>query len=82
MKFALKISGKVQGYMYETVKYHILHKLQKDLEIGEDIATNLRKGKDTRIEMKEPVQEVTQKDPMTKEERENTIIREECTEEQ
>ena len=54
MKFAPKIAGKVQGYTYETVKDYILHGLQKDLECGEDLATNLRNGEDTRITLEEP----------------------------
>lgn len=61
MKFAPKIAGKVQGHTYETVKDHILHELQKDLEFRQDIATNLRNGEDTRIGMEEPEREVAQK---------------------
>ena len=49
MKFVPKVAGKSQGYTYETVKEHILQELQKTLVSGKEIATNLRKGEDTRM---------------------------------
>ena len=82
MKFVPKIAGKVQRYTYETVKDHILHKLQKDLEHGKDIATNLRSDADTGIDMKEPIREEAEKKEMTEKERESAVIREEFAEEQ
>ena len=66
-KFAPKVSGKVQRCMFETVKEHIPHKMQKDLEHGKHIATNLRKGIDTGISMEKPEREEAEKKAMTKE---------------
>ena len=65
MKFIPKGTGKVQGYTYETVKEYILHELQKELEYGKDIATNLRKGEDTGITLEQPIRLIAQKVVMT-----------------
>ena len=70
MKSVPKIAGEVQGYTYETIKDHILHKLQKDLEHGKEIATNLRKGVNDGIDMTEQIRDKAEKKQMTEKERE------------
>ena len=72
MKFMPKVAGKVQGHTCKTVEDYALRKLQKDLEWGEEKATNLRKVINTGINTKEPAREMAEKNPMTKEQREDT----------
>ena len=54
MKFTPKLAGVNQGYTYDAVKEHILQEIQKDLENGEDLADNLREGKDHGIKQSRP----------------------------
>ena len=82
MKFVPQVAGKSQGYTYETVKEHILQELQKELVSGEEIATNLRKGEDTGIDMPEPKQKIAVKKEMTDEEKKDPLIREDYAKDQ
>ena len=69
MLFMPKKVSKIQGCTCKTVKEYFLNELQKDLEHGEDLATNLRKGEDTRITLEEPTREIAKKQNMTAEEK-------------
>ena len=46
LKFAPNVAGKSQGLICNAVKEHTLQELQKMLRNDEDIADDLRKGKD------------------------------------
>ena len=61
MKFTPKLAGVNQDYTYDTVKEHILQEIQKELENGEDMADNLREGKDNRIKQKRPTRYIAPK---------------------
>ena len=85
MLFVPKNAGKMQGHTYETIKEYILNELQKDLEHGEDLASNLRKGKDTGIEMKEPTRTVAPRQELIEDKKKSDnvdFIRMEYVEEQ
>ena len=74
MLFVPKNAGKMQGHTYETVKEYLLNELQKDLEHGEDLATNLRKGEDTGISLDEPTRTIAPRQNLTQEEKKSDDV--------
>ena len=71
MKFAPKVTGKVQVCTHETVKNYSPWGLQKDSEHGKDTTTNLRNGVNAGISLEIPVREEAPKLVMTEAQRED-----------